>query len=674
MSALAPAVGVGRPGVRVAVLGATLCAAVVAAYSGTFSVPFLFDDDAAILGNPTIRHLSTSLWPRADSTVGARPVLNVSLALNFLVSGTRVWSYHAFNLLIHAMAALALFGVTRRTLAARGVRSADRLGFLVALLWGVHPLLTESVTYTVQRAESLMGLLYLLTLYAFIRGSAAGGGRRRTWYALSVFACLLGMGTKEVMVSAPLVLLLYDRTFIAGSFRGAWRERRTFYGTLAGTWVPLLFLVIGSHGRAGTAGFGSGISARDYAVMQMPAVVHYLRLALWPHPLIFDYGISTAPSPAQAVLSAIVIAVLMGATLWAVVKAPQAGFLGVCFFAVLAPTSSFVPIATETMAEHRMYLALAPFVALLVLGADRFLGRATVPIGVALAAALLCATWARNEDYRSAEAIWTDTLRKLPGNDRAHSNLGDLLDAQGRTGEALAQRADALRLKPDSAIAHNNMGMTLAHIPGRLNDAVAEFEEAIRLRPQYAEALNNLGNALEAQGRAADAVARFEEALRLNPNLAAGHDNLGSALSRIPGRMEEAIAQYREALRISPDLASAHNNLGNALARSPGRMDEAIAQYVEALRLDPNYLAAHVNLGNALARIAGRVPEAIAQYEAAIRLNPDIAELHVNLAVMLLDAPGRRGDALAHLNAALRLQPNNSKARELIGRIQAGPE
>ncbi len=644
--------------------------AAVAAYCRTFQVSPLLDDNGSIRDNPTLRHLSDSLWPPLDRTVGGRPVLNISLAINYLISGTHLWSYHALNLAIHVLAGLTLFGIVRRTLASRSPQAATAVAFFAALLWTLHPLLTESVTYVIQRAESLMGLFYLLTLYCLIRGAAAVGGGRNCWYAASVAACLLGMGTKEVMVSAPLIVLLYDGTFLAGSFAEAWRRRRSVYVALATTWLFLLYLVIATHGRAGTAGFGSGMSLHDYSLTQLSVIVGYLRRSFWPQPLIFDYGVFDASRFSEFAPSGAIIAVLFAATLWALVRRPALGFLGACFFAILAPSSSFVPVATETMSEHRMYLPLIPVMVLVTVGIHRWLGRRAVPLLALLALGLFCVTWSRNEDYRSAEGLWLDTVKKAPLNERAHSNLGDVLDAEGRSGEALTQREMALSLKPDSATVHNNMGTTLARIPGRLEDAVAQFEQALHLYPDYAEADNNLGNALSAEGRPVEAVGRFTAALSLKPDLISAHNNLGNALAQIPGRMDDAVAQYREALRLNPDLASAHYNLGCALARMPGRLDEAIAQFGEALRLDPNYLAAHVNLGNALAKTPGRLNEAVAQYEAALRLKPDIAGLRVNLAIMLLDLHGRTDEAVAQVKEALRLQPENAEAHQLLDRIE----
>ena len=219
--------------------GGLIVLATVLAYRNSFSGPFIFDD-LAISQNPTIREL-WPIWkplcpPNHGEPVTGRPLLNLSFAVNYAVSGLNVRGYHVANLAIHVLAALLLFGILRRTFLLRSLGNSQiptpiYFALAIALLWAVHPLQTESVTYIVQRAESLVGLFYLLTLYCFIRG--ATWGRGRYWYAAAVLACLLGMASKEVMVSAPLIVLLYDRAFLAGSLREAWRRRYGFYLALA---------------------------------------------------------------------------------------------------------------------------------------------------------------------------------------------------------------------------------------------------------------------------------------------------------------------------------------------------------------------------------------------------------------------------------------------------------
>lgn len=451
-----------------------IAASALAVYGNTFAVPLLLDDLTSVGANPTIRHLLRSFWTPINMTAAGRPILNFSLALNYALSGTDVWSYHALNLAIHVLSGLALFGIVRRTLAKRGVAASASIAFSAALVWTLHPLQTQAVTYIVQRSESLMGLFYLATLYCFIRGAAAEGRRQTVWFFLSVASCLFGMATKEVMASAPLIVLLYDRTFVSGNFRDALRLRWRVYAAMAATWLVLASLLIATYERGGFSarlflftGSAPRMTWWRYGLTQLEAITHYLRLCFWPHPLIFDYGIALVRPSIQIVPYALVIGGLVAATLWAIVRHPAVGFLGACFFAILAPTSSIVPLAGETVAEYRMYLPSIAVVVLVVIGLYRLLGRAALPVCAVLGAALFAATWQRNEVYRSAESLWSDTVENVPDNVRARVDLGDALGKiPDRLPDAIAQYEEALKINPDLAVAHYDIGIALGKIPG----------------------------------------------------------------------------------------------------------------------------------------------------------------------------------------------------------------
>jgi tetratricopeptide (TPR) repeat protein len=690
----------------------------VAAYADSLSGPFVYDDKDSVLANQSIRHLATAFWPDhgLGQTVEARPVLNLSLALDYALGRVDVRDYHLTNLLIHLLAALTLFGLVRRTIARWSALSPTRvpadgvakrvgdnalhLAFFIALLWTLHPLQTESVTYIIQRAESLTGLFFLFTFYAFVR--SLDSVRPGLWRGLCVGSFLLGIGTKEIMVCALPLLWLYDATFVSGSLAKAWRSHRSLFLVLAAGLGFLAALVASTGGnRSGTIGLGVRGSPLAYAFTQPLALLTYLKLCFLPFPLVFDYGTFWTHPDAEFVLQTSGILLLLALTAVALKRAPALGFIGAWFFVILAPTS-VAPGTSQMIVEHRMYLPLAAVVALMVLGLHRLAGNRSFPVLLALAAAWGGLTFRHNEVYRTEEGIWSDTVAHRPNSEQARCNLGNALSAEGRnaeavvqyqealrlnpeyadahynlgialndegrTREAIAQYEEALRLKPRLAAAHYNLGVALEQMPDRSNAAVAEYEEALRLRPDYAAAHNNLGNLLSNEGRTTEAIVQYREALRLQPDDAKAHYNLGSALGGA-GRNAEAIVQYQEALRLQPDYAEAHNNLGNLLG-DEHRNAEAITQYEEALRLRPNYLEARNNLGGAL-NDAGRTTEAVVQYQEALRLRPDLAVLHFNLAAVLLKIPGRTGEAAAHLREVLRLQPDNEAARQILTRIEA---
>ena len=378
------------------------------------------------------------------------------------------------------------------------------------------------------------------------------------------------MATKQVMVTAPVLVLIYDRAFVSGSFRSALTNRRWYYVSLAVTWVMLGFLMYHSSLAAVGVGFHEEVRWPTYALTELHVVTDYLKLAFWPHPLVFDYGTEILTTdPLTVVPYALILAVVLIAVAIVWRRSPMAGFLGAWFFLILAPTSTVVPIVKQPMAESRVYLPLAAVVVLVtLLGYALGRRRAFVALGL-VAGGLGALTVQRNHDYRSELSIWEDTVSQHPHSSRGHSNLG----------------------------------MVLAEMPGRMPDAVAHCEEALRIKPTYAEAHTNLGLALaQMSGRMPDAIVHFKEALRLRPDFAEAHTNLANALAQMPGHLPDAIAHYEEALRLKPDYAEAHCNLAITLASMPGRMADAIAQLEIAARLNPASAAIRDNLEKLRAR------------------------------------------------------------------------
>jgi protein O-mannosyl-transferase len=526
-----------------------IAVAAIVAYSNSFTGAFVFDDEPAIVENTRIRQLtplSRSVSAPAGTTVSGRPVAALSLAVNYALAPPdardtlreplsrspfadvdkyrrNVWGYHAFNLLVHIAAALTLLGTIRRTLLSDSLRNrygSQSTGFALAisLLWVVHPLTTASVTYVIQRVESLMGLFYLLTLYCAIRAwdrNGIGGGA-------SVIACALGMATKESMVSAPLAVILWDWLFAPSSAVRPRRNRWPLYSALAASWIVLALLVAGDH-RPYAAGFHfENWPWWRYLITQAGVILHYLRLALVPWPLVLDYDWQPA-SVASAIVPVFVVTALVAATGGALVRRHPLAFPAAVFFLVLAPTSSILPIVTEVAAEHRMYLPLACVITLTVFALSAALSRAMAPpfarpiIVLAAVAALCGITLSRNRDYQSAERIWSDTVKKRPANARARTNYATVLLAEGRIAEAEQHLRSAVAIDPRRAEAQLGLGVVLA-AQRRFDDGLRHLRTAFDLAPDNPEVNRNLGEAYASQGSMVEAARHYEAALRAKPD------------------------------------------------------------------------------------------------------------------------------------------------------------
>jgi tetratricopeptide (TPR) repeat protein len=409
------------------------------------------------------------------------------------------------------------------------------------------------------------------------------------------------------------------------------------------------------------AGFDQGVAWWSYALTSCRSVVLYLKLAVWPHPLVLYYGTDLIQHASEAAPYALILAAFLAGVVIALRYRPAIGFAGAWFFVILAPTSSVVPIALQPMGEHRVYLSLASVVALVVLGLYSLIGRRSLVVFAAVVAGLGWLTIQRNQDYGSELAIWSDTVAKRPDNAWARSNLGTVLqEIPGRLPDAITEYEAALQIDPALAATHYNLGLALARLPGRLPDAIAEYRAALRMDPNLSEAHCSLGRALlTMKGGLAEAIAEFTAALRIKPDYVSAHINLGSALSEIPGRLPEAVAQYGAALKIDPGSFEAHCAMGDALAQTPGRLSDAISEYETALRIKPDSAEAHFNLGGILSNASGRLPDAIAEYETALRLKPDFEEAHTNLGIILINIPGRLPEAIKHFEAAVQISPDS---------------
>ena len=556
-------------------------------YSNSLQGPFILDDLHQIVENPAIRRV----WPPAWLYAGNRPVPYLTFAANYSLHGLDVYGYHLVNVSIHILASLVLFGVVRRTLKLASLRNrygghAHWIALGTALIWMSHPLQTQSVNYVIQRMESLMGLFYLMTVWGFI--AAQQSRKPLAWYALSILACALGMATKEVIATAPIIVLSFDRCFVANSWRQILQTRRTYYAGLCATWIALAYFgpwsalqsmltqpragVLTVAAEVNSATLNSAVDALtplSYALSQPGVICHYLRLCLLPIGQCLDPWWPVASTPAQIIPPTLLIVALLAVTFWSLYRHPKWGFLGWWFFLILAPTSTIVPIS-DLAFEHRMYLPLATIAALFVIGGLEIVQRwkwmmprrwlfAVIPTVVLL---LGTVTYVRNKDYQSAVDIWSDVVEKARHNPRALNNYGLALDEKGELAAALKCFHEVIRVHPDY-LQLSDVYMNVGSVHQQLKHfelAVQYTQDALKLAPGNYKAMTNLGITLITSGDAEAALPLFEKAVELAPNNAEFHTNLGQALI-VLRRKEAATRHFHRALELDPRCDRARYNL-----------------------------------------------------------------------------------------------------------------
>jgi tetratricopeptide (TPR) repeat protein len=590
------------------------------AYIPALRCGFVWDDDNLLVDNHLIK-ASDGLyrfWCTTQST-DYWPLTSTTWWLEWRLWGKNPLGYHVANVILHALSAVLWW----RVLARLKIPAA----WLAAAVFAVHPVNAESVAWIAERKNTLSMFLYALTLLWYLRFEDTSRGR---WYWLAVGTFTLALLSKTSVVLLPLVLLLC-----------AWWRRGKVDRTDLLRLLPFLALSV-------AAGFvtvwfqsrevmAQEILHRSLALRVADAgwaCWFYLWKALVPVHLMTIYPVwrIDMSSPLAYLPSLIALGCL--GIFWRYRQGwgRPLLFASGYFLAMLFPVLGVINmsyLAVSPVADRFLYFSLIGVIAPIVAAGARMCRacqgavRAMIQIAAAVVVILLASlTWRQNHIYKDPEALWTVALERNPRTWVAHNGLGVALQ-QRDPREAISHFEVALRLKPDYAEAHNNLGNTLLEL-GEVPEAVAHFEQALRLQPNSARVQYNIGGALVRQGKLPEAVGHWEQALRINPDYAEAHNNLAAAFMHT-GRLPEAMDHLKQALRIDPDYAEAHNNLAAALMQT-GKLPEAIGHWEQALRIKPDYTQAHKNLGNALLSL-GEVSEATRQYEQVLRLTPNDVEV-----------------------------------------------
>jgi tetratricopeptide (TPR) repeat protein len=631
-------------------------------YGHTIHYSFHFDDLKSFVETPG-NHIKELTWSNISPIFHAnRPVANLTFALNFYLDRLETRGYHIFNILIHIGSTLVIYFLFLKTLSLPGMSKGNLLGIgsqeawfvhrekialIGALLWGVHPVQTQAVTYVVQRMASLAALFYLASLLFYVYGRLASGRKAWVWFCLSALSALLSFGTKENSLTLPAIIFLYDLFFISRfKFHFSRRQIIAFTGILAGGMIGswyVIYTYIGSNSFTGMLLTNYGTEEMDSLLRVMSewrVVVFYITLLLLPLPsrmnLDPDFPLSKGLfDPITTFFSLLLILFLLGFAIFRARKYPLISFSILWFFINLLMESTFIKL--DLVFEHRLYLPsvmlflLVPISGYLL--AYRFrIQKEEVVFAVAaiLAGSLLFMTHERNKVWSTSVTLWSDVASKSPKKSRVQNNLGKAYLEEERWSQARDK-----------------------------------FAEAVQLDAKNQEALNNLGNSYQREARYDLAIKYYEEVLRLNNNNPLGHNDLGVAYQAI-GKKDLAVREFQEAVRLDPYYTDAHNNLGNVYLLS-NQLDLAAIEYHKTIDLNPKHLMAHTNLG-ILYQKEGKVQEALNEFSLGLNLNPHSSIAQFNYGY-LLDMMGRTAEAISHYEEAIRwAAPQDAGQIEMVKR------
>ncbi|MBT8364901.1 MAG: tetratricopeptide repeat protein, partial [Deltaproteobacteria bacterium] len=582
---------------------------VILIYADTLTTPFIFDDISNIKENPHIRvpflSIKNLVWAGFQSPSTNRPLANISFALNYYFHGYNLVGFHLVNILIHIASGIFLYFLIKATLITPTLQTRyGRFGwipFFATFIWMVHPLQTQSVAYLVQRMNSMAAMFYVLSLLLYVRFRLASGPRLK-WSLIvgCVVSGLLAFGSKEIAVTLPLFIILYEWYFFQG-LNPQWAKRH-FIG-LGG--ILLLFIIISLAylGENPLTRILAAYNFRDFTLFQRlltesRVVVFYISLLFWPQPerlnLDHDFVISySLTNPMTTLVSITAITLLISTAILIARREPLLSFGILWFFGNLVIESSVIGL--ELVFEHRNYLPSMFAILALVSLVFRYLRYTWLPTVSLCIVGILFTAWTfeRNRVWADEITLYQDCAEKSPQKARPHNNLGAALSRRGSLPEAIDQFQLALKIKPDYADAHYNIGYALAR-QGNLKEAIFHFSQSLRFEPNDVKAHNNLGIALALQSDYREAIDHFKAALKINPKDADVHNNFGYTLDK-KGKTGAAMKHFSAALKIDPAHTDALNNFGSVLMRR-GQLEAALRHFSRALEINPAYQQARHNL------------------------------------------------------------------------------
>ncbi|MBT3509616.1 MAG: tetratricopeptide repeat protein [Nitrospina sp.] len=661
-------------------------------YGNTFLNAFHFDDIPSILEKPWIRGIDKV--PQFIFSFFERPLVILSFNINYAISEFKVWSYHLFNIIFHIVATLLVFQFVKQALGSLKEFSPQKsIAFFSAMLFALHPLSTQSITYISSRSSVLVTIFYLGALILFFKGFNTWKEKgKKSWnfFLGSGFCFLLGGFSKETIVTLPAMLFLFHFYFIS-------REKPKIWIAIYAKWMFLLAIPLLTF--VGYKQFiGGGLLSSSSAhlppttwFLTQTAVIpfEYIRKMFFPFNLNIDvdFPILNDWLVPENWLGIVVLGLFM--FLWIRISTRSSdsepfeverrfiGFGMAWILLTLLPTSSFIPLL-DVAVEHRTYLPMVGFAFMFVGGlgyartwevfpASSFPKTKLVHFCVVII--LLCFSMGvmnRNGDWADEVTLWNDAKMKSPNLVRPYNNLGEAYDKLGKYDEAIIEFKGALKINPNYFFGLNNLGNVYGK-QRKLPEAIGYFQRALEQKPDYSPAHYNLARAFHLTGKREEAVESYRKAIKSNPYFEQAFYNLAYLAMQL-SQFDEAIINFNKFLAMQPNHSKAHFGLGNGLMMK-GQLDLALAEYRKSAELDPKFAFPYLNIAN-IQMQTKNIPAAIENFEKALNINPSMPAVHLSLGMVYHQYQINRDKALMHLKESLRLNPNQSKAESIQSLIQ----
>ncbi len=647
-------------------------------YSNTTGVPFYFDDikniEKSFAFFPDRISVDDLNANRMITLFSDRPVSYISLAINYYFGRYDSTFYHVVNTAIHILAGICLYFLILTTLTLstfqHNIKNPGVIAFFTSLIWLVHPIQTQSVTYVVQRMNSLAAMFFIVSLLLYVRGRIASGtGKQRALFSVSILSGILAIGSKEIAATLPFFIILYEWYFLQ-DLSMVWLKKHMAF--ILGACVVFIILVHIYMGPNIFKGILASYAIRDFTLMErvyteFRVVIYYISLLIYPDPsrlsLLHDFELSSSMfDPATTILSAGAIVCTIIAAIYLARKQRLLSFSILWFFGNLIIESSVIGL--EIIFEHRTYLPSMFFFLALVMLAYRLINtKKIVSIILGVLVGLLCFwTIERNKVWLDPVVFWKDNIKKAPTSYRGYNNLGRFYIISGNYKSAIKELKHAIRLVPSFPMTYSNLGLAYAGT-GAYNLSIEAYEKALARLPakRYYQTYSNLGLVYRSMGQLKKSIDTFKKAIAANPDFAKGYYNLGLVYFE-NNNIKKAISAFRKSIEIDPFFADTYTGLGHALI-SRGLLDHGITRLEKAVKLEPAHVDANFNLARAY-ELAGRFKSAIEYYDKSIQLNPVDINAYFNAGFIFISYLNNREKGIDYLEKALSLNPKHPKALE----------
>jgi Tfp pilus assembly protein PilF len=556
-----------------------------------------YDDLNYIMGNANIQagfNRNSVAWAFTSlSAHNWHPLTWLSLTLDYQLYGVSAGGYHVTNVLMHLANTLLLFLIFGRM-----TGELWKSGFMAAL-FAIHPLHVESVAWIMERKGVLSTLFWLLTIGLYASYARHLSLRRYGWVCVTF---LLGLMSKPMLVTLPLVLLLLDY----------WPLRRLRVGDPVGTRrliiekIPLFALsgavsaiTMYAQEQSGAVQSFAAFPFSDRLVNTLISYGGYVAKMLWPVNLAFFYPYPHSFSLWAVLLSGLFLVSASLLSIRFIRTAPYLAMGWLWYLITLFPVSGLIQVGVQAMADRYTYIPLIGLFIIVVWGIPDLLERRPYKkVIMAISAAIVILTLAiqtyhQTGVWQNSRTLFEHAIAVTQGNDVAQNNLGRYFMDQRMFHEAAGHFREAVRMRPGNVKYLNNLGIALFR-QYRYQDAIACYRMAMAIDPRFADSYYNAADAYFFSGKENDALENYRKALSLKPGNAVAENNTATLLIR-QGKMDEALQLLEAAIAHRPSYAEAHNNLGVVLART-GRMDEAVVHIRRALQINPGYTEAKDNL------------------------------------------------------------------------------